>query len=68
MQDTVSLSIDVRVANRALALGLDLSRLAEAAISEAAHVERKRLRQVQYRAGFEACSREVAWTGPALTQ
>lgn len=68
MHDTIILLIDQGVAREALALGLNMSRVAEAAIAEAARLERKRLRRVQYRAALEACARQAAWDGLAPTQ
>lgn len=65
MPDTFDLSIDMRVAQQALAVGLNMSRLAEAAIADATLFERRRLRREQCRAGLEAFTREVTWPGTA---
>lgn len=63
----VNLTLDAEVAATARALGLNMSRLAEAAIAEAARVERNRLWREENRAAIEAYAGEVARDGLPLT-
>ena len=62
----VNLTIDDAVAGEARALGLNMSRLAEAAIAEAARAERNRLWREQNRAAIGAYSEEIARDGLPL--
>jgi len=62
----VNLTVDAEVAEEARALGLNMSRLAEAAIAEATKVERNRLWREENRAALEAYAEEVAREGLAL--
>jgi antitoxin CcdA len=62
----VNLTLDADVAATARALGLNMSRLAEAAIAEAAKVERNRLWRKENRAAIEAYGEEVAREGLPL--
>lgn len=63
----VNLTLDAEVAEMARALGLNMSRLAEAAIAEAAKAERNRLWREENRAGLAAYSDEVARDGLPLS-
>jgi antitoxin CcdA len=62
----VNLTLDAGVAETARSLGLNMSRLAEAAISEAAKVERNRLWREENQAAIKAYSEEVAREGLPL--
>ena len=62
----VNLTVDAEVAEEARALGLNMSRLAEAAIAEATKAERNRLWREENRAALEAYAEEVAREGLAL--
>jgi antitoxin CcdA len=62
----VNLTLDAEVAEMARALGLNMSRLAEAAIVEAAKAERNRLWREENRAAIEAYAEEVAREGLPL--
>ena len=62
----VSLTLDAEAVATAQALGLDMSRLAEAAIAEAAKVERNRLWREENRAVIAAHAEEVAREGLPL--
>lgn len=64
----VNLTLDADVAESARSLGLNMSRLAEAAIIEAAKVERNRLWQEENRAAIAAYAEEIAAEGPALSR
>lgn len=63
----VNLTLDADVAATARALGLNMSRLAEAAIAEAAKAERNRLWRAQNQAAIAAYADEVARDGLSLT-
>lgn len=63
----VNLTLDADVAAAARALGLNMSRLAEAAIVEAAKAERNRLWREQNQAAIAAYADEVARDGLPLT-
>ncbi len=63
----VNLTLDAEVAATARALGLNMSRLAAAAIAEAARAERNRLWREENRAAIEAYAEEVARDGLPLT-
>jgi antitoxin CcdA len=62
----VNLTLDAEVAETARALGLNMSRLAERAISEATKAERNRLWREENRAAIEAYAEEVAREGLPL--
>lgn len=62
----VNLTLDAGVAEAARSLGLNMSRLAEVAISEAAKVERNRLWRAENQAAIRAYSEEVAREGLPL--
>lgn len=64
----VNLTLDAEVAKTARALGLNMSRLAEAAISEAAKIERNRLWRQENRAAIDSYAEEVARDGLALSR
>ena len=59
----VNLTLDAEVAETARALGLNMSRLAEQAIAEAAKAERNRLWRAENSAAIEAYAEEVARDG-----
>lgn len=62
----VNLTLDAGVAEAARMLGLNMSRLAEAAIVEAAKVERNRLWRIENEAAINAYADEVANEGLPL--
>jgi antitoxin CcdA len=62
----VNLTLDAAVAETARALGLNMSRLAESAILEAAKVERNRLWRAENQAAIAAYADEVAQEGLPL--
>lgn len=62
----VNLTLDADVAKTARELGLNMSRLAEAAISEAAKVERNRLWREENRAAISTYAEEIERDGLAL--
>ena len=62
----VNLTLDAEVAATARALGLNMSRLAEQAISAAAKAERNRLWRAENRAALDAYAAEVARDGLPL--
>jgi antitoxin CcdA len=62
----VNLTLDAEVADTARALGLNMSRLAEAAIIEAAKVERNRLWRAENSAAITRYAEEVARDGLPL--
>ena len=62
----VNLTLDSEVAGAARTLGLNMSRLAEAAIAGAAKAERNRLWREQNRAAHDAYADEVAREGLPL--
>lgn len=62
----VNLTLDADVAEMARALGLNMSRLAEAAIVEAAKVERNRLWREENNAAINAYADEIAREGLPL--
>ncbi len=64
----VNLTLDAEVAEAARALGLNMSRLAEAAIAEAAKAERNRLWREENKASIAAYAEEVARDGLPLTR
>ncbi|KMK65119.1 type II toxin-antitoxin system CcdA family antitoxin [Puniceibacterium sp. IMCC21224] len=64
----VNLTLDADVAEAARALGLNMSRLAEAAIADAAKSERNRLWRIENEDAINAYAKEVAKDGLPLTQ
>jgi antitoxin CcdA len=62
----VNLTLDAEVAETARALGLNMSRLAEAAIAEATKAERNRRWRTENRAAIAAYADEVARDGLPL--
>lgn len=62
----VNLTVDADIAEEARALGLNMSRLAETAIAEAAKAERNRLWREENRAALDAYAEEVAREGLPL--
>ena len=64
----VNMTLDAKVAETARALGLNMSRLAEAAIIEATKAERNRLWRTENRAAINAYAEEVAKEGLPLTR
>lgn len=64
----VNLTLDASVARDARALGLNMSRLAEAAISEAAKAERNRRWREENREALAAYAEEVARDGLPLAR
>jgi antitoxin CcdA len=63
----VNLTLDAAVAEAARNLGLNMSRLAETAIAEAAKAERNRLWRAENSAGIAAYAEEVARDGLPLS-
>lgn len=68
MRAKVNLSIDVEVTREARALGVNMSRVAEAAIAEAARSERNRRWRDENHAGLRAYGEEVERDAPALAR
>lgn len=64
----VNLTLDADVAKTARELGLNMSRLAESAILEAAKIERNRLWRQENRAAIDSYADEVARDGLALSR
>ena len=64
----VNLTLDAGVAETARALGLNMSRLAEAAIAEAAKAERNRLWRAENQTAIATDADEVARNGLPLAQ
>ncbi len=64
----VNLTLDAEVAETARALGLNMSRVAEAAIAEAAKIERNRLWRTENQSAINAYADEVAKEGLPLAQ
>lgn len=64
----VNLTLDADVAETARSLGLNMSRLAEAAIAEAAKVERNRLWREENQPAITAYAEEVEREGLALSR
>ena len=63
----VNLTLEADVAESARTLGLNMSRLAEAAIVEATRLERNRLWRAENKAAIEAYAEEVAAEGLPLS-
>lgn len=68
MRAKVNLTLDSEVANEARELGLNMSRLAETAIAEAAKLERNRRWREENRAALDAYAREVEENGLLLAE
>lgn len=68
MRTKVNLSLDETVVRDARALGVNMSRVAEAAIVEAARVERNRRWREENRDALEAYAREVEREGLPLAR
>ena len=68
MRVKVNLSIDEGVTREARALGLNMSRVAEAAIVEAARLERNRRWREENRGALEAYEQEIAREGLPLAR
>ncbi|WP_299792527.1 type II toxin-antitoxin system CcdA family antitoxin [uncultured Marivita sp.] len=64
----VNLTLDADVANAARELGLNMSRLAEAAISDAAKLERNRVWREKNKAAIDTYAKEVEREGLALSR
>jgi len=64
----VNLTLDAEVAKSARSLGLNMSRLAEAAIVEAAKAERNRVWRAENQAAIDAYAKEVADDGLPLAR
>lgn len=64
----VNLTLDADVANAARELGLNMSRLAEAAISDAAKLERNRVWREENKAAIDTYAEEVEREGLALSR
>jgi len=64
----VNLTLDSDITEAARALGLNMSRLAEAAIANAAKTERNRLWRIENEDAISAYAEEVAKDGLPLTQ
>jgi antitoxin CcdA len=64
----VNLTLDAEVASAARALGLNMSRLAETAISEAAKIERNRLWRAENKTAIDSYAEEVERDGLALSR
>lgn len=64
----VNLTLDADVAQAARALGLNMSRLAEAAIIDAAKIERNRLWRADNQAALETYAAEIARDGLPLAR
>lgn len=68
MRNKVNLSIDEAVTREARELGVNMSRVAEAAIAEAARLERNRRWRDENRDALEAYAREIEREGLALAR
>ncbi len=64
----VNLTLDADVAESARTLGLNMSRLAEAAILEAAKIERNRVWRAENQAAIATYAEEIARDGLPLSQ
>ncbi len=64
----VNLTLDADVAETARSLGLNMSRLAEAAIVEAAKLERNRLWRAENSAAIDRYAEEIEREGLALSR
>ena len=68
MRAKVNLSIEDAVVREARALGVNMSRVAEAAIADAARMERNRRWREENREALEQYAREIERDGPALAR
>ncbi|HAT85509.1 type II toxin-antitoxin system CcdA family antitoxin [Cohaesibacter gelatinilyticus] len=68
MRAKVNLTLDSDVANEARELGLNMSRLAESAIAEAAKLERNRRWREENSDALDAYAREVEENGLPLAE
>ena len=66
MRAKVNLSIQPEITEQARELGVNMSRVAEAAIAEAIKVERNRRWRAENRAALDAYAEDVAETGLPL--
>ncbi len=64
----VNLTLDADVAETARSLGLNMSRLAEAAITDASKTERNRLWRIENMDAINAYAEEVSKNGLPLAQ
>lgn len=64
----VNLTLDAEVAKAARSLGLNMSRLAEAAIADAIKIERNRLWRAENKAAISDYAEEVAQEGLPLAR
>jgi len=64
----VNLTLDSDVAETARSLGLNMSRLAEAAIAEAAKIERNRLWREENKTSIASYAEEIEQDGLPLSQ
>lgn len=64
----VNLTLDAQIAETARDLGLNMSRLAEAAIAEAAKEERNRRWRAENAAALDRYAEEIAQDGVALAK
>ncbi len=68
LRSKVNLSIETAVAREARTLGVDMSRVAEAAIAEAARVERNRRWREENHDALDAYAQEIARDGLPLAR
>ncbi len=68
MRDKVNMTIDAELKAEAKALGINMSKVAEEAIRQAAKVERNRRWREENREALEAYAREVEENGPTLAK
>ena len=68
MRSKVNLTIDEGVAREARELGVNMSRVAEVAIAEAARLERNRLWREANRTALDAYAEEIEREGPLLAR
>jgi len=66
MRTRLNVTIDAATLDEARSLGLNLSRLAEAAIAEASRAERNRRWVAENRAALDAYAARIEADGPAL--
>ncbi|MBF9059816.1 hypothetical protein HKCCSP123_11545 [Rhodobacterales bacterium HKCCSP123] len=62
----VNLTLDAEVVETARSLGLNMSRLAEAAIADTARIERNRIWREENQSSIDAYAEEVATNGVPL--
>lgn len=68
MRTKLSLTVEADVSRDARDLGLNMSRIAEDAISQAVRAERNRRWAEENRSALETCANEIARDGPALAK